>query len=158
RLTVQLAAPGDEILSTANDGTYVFKSGTSMAAPMVSGVAALMAAANPSLGAADLRALLLQHATRSTLPVGAGYLDALDSVLAATTAVGYNSTLPPQVRVLGATVKGKRTQIRAALLGSSAAVKSYRVKLDGKRGASLAARTSPFTVTLPKRAKKVTIQ
>ena len=52
-----------------------------MAAPMVAGVAALMAGANPNLGASDLRALLLQHATRSNLPVGAGYLDALDSVL-----------------------------------------------------------------------------
>jgi subtilisin family serine protease len=158
RLNVQLAAPGDEILSTSNDGGYEFKSGTSMAAPMVSGVAALMAATNPQLGAADLRALLLQHATRSVLPVGAGYLDALDSVLSTTTAVGYDTTQPPQLRVLGATVKNGRTQVKAALLGSRAAVRSYRVLLDGRKRASLAARTTPFTVTLPKRAKKVSIQ
>src|SRR5262249_15458269 len=51
KLAVQVAAPGGDILSTANDGTYVLKSGTSMAAPMVSGVAALAIAANPQITA-----------------------------------------------------------------------------------------------------------
>ena len=62
RLTVGLAAPGGMILSTTNDGRYGEKSGTSMAAPMVSGVAALMVSLNPGISAIDLRALLLQHA------------------------------------------------------------------------------------------------
>jgi subtilisin family serine protease len=59
-----------------------------MAAPMVTGVAALMASVNPRLGAADLRALLLQNATHSSLRVAAGYVDAQRSVLAAATAYG----------------------------------------------------------------------
>jgi subtilisin family serine protease len=158
RLNVQLAAPGEEILSSSNSGAYEVKSGTSMAAPMVAGVAALMVAANPRVSAADLRGLLLQHATRSRLPVGAGYLDALDAVLAASTAVGFNSTQAPQLRILSATVKGRRTQIQAALLGSAQAVKRYRVLLDGKRAAQLAARRSPFTVTLRRPARRVRIE
>jgi ABC-type phosphate transport system substrate-binding protein len=44
RLTVPVAAPGVAVLSTSKDGTYEVKSGTSMAAPHVTGVAALMAA------------------------------------------------------------------------------------------------------------------
>ncbi len=158
RLNVQLAAPGQEILSTGNDGNYVFKSGTSMASPMVAGVAALMAAANPNLSAPDLRGQLLAHATRAAVPVGAGYLDAVDAVVSASTAVGSNTSQAPSVRILSATVKGKRTQVQVAVLGATQAIRSYRVLLDGKRRASLAARGSPFTVTLRRAAKRVSVQ
>ena len=158
RLTVQLAAPGDDILSTFNNGDYVAESGTSMAAPMVSGVAALMASANPRLSAAEMRALLLQNATSSNVQVAAGYVDALRSVLAATTAVGYDTTQRPQLKVLQAATKGGRTRIQVAVLGSVTAIKRYVVSLDGKRAARLAARSSPFNVTLAKRGKRVRVQ
>src|SRR3954453_7993275 len=158
RLNVQLAAPGQQILSTGNDGSYVFKSGTSMASPMVAGVAALMASVNPNLSAADLRGLLLGHATRSSLPVGAGYLDALNAVLATSTAVGYNTTQAPRVQVLQATVKRKRTQVQVAVLGSTQAIRKYRVLLDGKPAATLAARGSPFTVTVRRGARRAAVE
>ena len=116
-LTVQLAAPGDQILSTAPVGGYQHLSGTSMAAPMVSGVAALVASANRRLDAVQLRALLLQNATRSQLPVAAGYVDALRSVLAAASAVGYDATQPPQLKVLQATAKGARRSCRRRCSG-----------------------------------------
>ena len=60
---VDIAAPGVEILSTYNkDGVpgYVYASGTSMAAPVVCGAAALIFAANPTYTGDQLqRALLL---------------------------------------------------------------------------------------------------
>jgi subtilisin family serine protease len=158
RLNVQLAAPGQEILSTGNDGSYVFKSGTSMASPMVAGVAALMASVNPNLSAPDLRGQLLQHATRAPVAVGAGYLDALNAVVASSTAVSSNTTQPPSVRILTATIKNKRTQIQVAVLGATQAIRSYRVLLDGKKRASLAARGSPFTVTIRRASRKVAVQ
>ena len=46
---VDLAAPGAGIVSTTNGGSYMSSSGTSFAAPVVAGVAALMIAANPDL-------------------------------------------------------------------------------------------------------------
>ena len=114
RLTVPVAAPGVEVLSTSKDGGYEFKSGTSMAAPHVSGVAALMAAVAPQLTAAELRALLLQHAVRTSAPVGAGYVDALGSVLAASRHRSYDGGQPPQVRILLATRPGaERTRALA---------------------------------------------
>ncbi|MGH2691232.1 MAG: S8 family peptidase [Actinomycetota bacterium] len=59
---VDLAAPGDQILSTWPGGTYSELWGTSMATPHVSGLAALLAAAHPGTSADGLRAAILAGA------------------------------------------------------------------------------------------------
>lgn len=61
--TVDLAAPGQTIFSTAADGAYRAMSGTSMAAPHVTGAIALYAAENPDATAAEIRAALLGSVT-----------------------------------------------------------------------------------------------
>ncbi|HLC22165.1 MAG TPA: S8 family peptidase [Candidatus Nanoarchaeia archaeon] len=55
---VELAAPGVSVLSTWKGGGYNTISGTSMATPHVSGVAALAIEANPTLTNVEIRALL----------------------------------------------------------------------------------------------------
>jgi subtilisin family serine protease len=75
RASVDLAAPGQDILSTARGGGYEFRSGTSTAAAQVSGALALLAGARPALGADALRGALLAAARRSSLPVASGALD-----------------------------------------------------------------------------------
>ncbi|HEY6886824.1 MAG TPA: S8 family serine peptidase [Solirubrobacter sp.] len=148
RLTVQVAAPGAQILSTANDGGYVDMSGTSMASPLVAGVAALAIGANPQISAVDLRAALMANADPSQLPVSAGYVDALRTVLAATGGAGNQVTQPPKLKILSATRKGRTTKIRAAASGSTAAVSRYRVSLGSREVAQLEPRRSPFSVKL----------
>ncbi len=55
---VELAAPGVNVLSTWLGGGYNTISGTSMATPHVSGVAALAIQANPSMSNLEIRALM----------------------------------------------------------------------------------------------------
>ncbi|MBI4368853.1 MAG: S8 family peptidase [Elusimicrobia bacterium] len=55
---VDLIAPGSNVLSTWKGGGYATASGTSMATPHVSAVAALKRAQNPSLGPADVASAL----------------------------------------------------------------------------------------------------
>jgi subtilisin family serine protease len=58
--SVQVAAPGEEILSTWLEHGFEEKKGTSMATPFVSGVAALVLAQNPKMSVEELRARLLK--------------------------------------------------------------------------------------------------
>ena len=57
--SVAIAAPGVEILSTWLGNQYEEKSGTSMATPVISGVAALILSKNPDMSVDDLRKRLM---------------------------------------------------------------------------------------------------
>jgi len=61
--TVDVFAPGRAIYSTVPDDQYEESAGTSMAAPMVSGVAGLIMAYYPDLTALQVREILLDTAT-----------------------------------------------------------------------------------------------
>jgi subtilisin family serine protease len=89
---ITIAAPGgglpsnDRGIWSTVPGGYAYKSGTSMAAPHVAGVAALVRAACPSLTAAEVRDVITAQA-RDIGPedwdpaFGAGMVDALGAVL-----------------------------------------------------------------------------
>jgi Subtilase family len=85
---LDLAAPGVDVVSLFRDGESCMGSGTSMATPHVSGVAALVRSLNPGLDREKVRALLRQEARDLGAPgydtkFGAGLVDALDAVNAA---------------------------------------------------------------------------
>ena len=85
--SVDLAAPGSSILSTTNaTGTYIYKSGTSMATPHVSGVAALVKAVNQSLSSAETITIILSTVDAKSSLSGkvatGGRLNAYQAVLA----------------------------------------------------------------------------
>ncbi|CBZ52318.1 unnamed protein product [Neospora caninum Liverpool] len=68
--SVQIALPGTDIYSTIPvqerpDDPYGWKTGTSMAAPALSGIVALMLAANPGLSATQIRSILMQSVNRT---------------------------------------------------------------------------------------------
>jgi subtilisin family serine protease len=57
---VHVAAPGEDILSTTPNNSLGYMDGTSMAAPMVSGAAALLMSAKPTATALEVKTAILQ--------------------------------------------------------------------------------------------------
>jgi subtilisin family serine protease len=68
---INVAAPGENVYSTVPGGGYQSMSGTSMAAPHVAGVAALLRSLNPKLTTAQVRGRLAQQANDLACPPGA---------------------------------------------------------------------------------------
>ncbi|MCH8807655.1 MAG: S8 family serine peptidase, partial [Planctomycetes bacterium] len=82
---VDIAAPGVSIYTTRKDGQFGRSSGSSFAAPVVSGVAALVWSVNPDLRPATVRGILLSTATDlgtagDDVRFGAGQVNALAAV------------------------------------------------------------------------------
>lgn len=71
-----VAAPGAVVWSTTYKGSYGPKSGTSMASPMVAGVAALYKSVHPDATPAQITARLKATATRGGSDLGAGIVNA----------------------------------------------------------------------------------
>lgn len=88
KTTVDLFAPGDDMLVIAKEAVYVRSEGTSEAAPVVSGVVALMRQVNPRLSASEIKTIL--HETSDKFPAFAdkslsgGRVNAAEAVAAAT--------------------------------------------------------------------------
>lgn len=97
--SVHVAAPGDKIYSTLPGNQYGFKSGTSMAAPGVTGVAALVVTEFPEISNEELKDRLLFAVDRSPdlqgKLISGGHLNAAKAV--------EHDTIPPgELRELSA--------------------------------------------------------
>lgn len=62
--TVDIAAPGTYIVSTITNNSYGFMTGTSMAAPMVTGVAAMLYSYRTDLSLQDIKTVLMNSARK----------------------------------------------------------------------------------------------
>lgn len=69
KINVDVFAPGGEIYSTMPNNNYKFQGGTSMAAPAVAGIAALIRSYYPSLSAAQVKQILIQSGLSSKASV-----------------------------------------------------------------------------------------
>jgi subtilisin family serine protease len=113
---VDLSAPGTSVRSTSRDGKYRVVSGTSFAAPIVSGVAALVWSVNPSLRPATVQSILYDSAfdlgtVGKDRSYGYGMIDAATAVEAATVTFESPDTRPPTVKINrplgGSTISGR---------------------------------------------------
>jgi subtilisin family serine protease len=64
--TVHLFAPGDNILTTNYNNSYETVSGTSFAAPHVTGAAVLLKSVHPNLTAAQIKTILINNVDKTT--------------------------------------------------------------------------------------------
>ncbi len=94
--TVDIFAPGENIYSTYPDQKYKVNSGTSMASPMVAGVAAVIRSYFPQLSALQVKDIIMKSAVKidadvinpkthelvafSTLCVSGGYINAYQAI------------------------------------------------------------------------------
>ncbi len=103
RRTVHVGAPGSEILSTIRGNSYASLSGTSMATPHVTGVAALLQAHDPSLDWRSIKNLILaggDNVTSLTNTITQKRLNAF-SALTCT-----NSNVVSRLRPIGDSISG----------------------------------------------------
>jgi subtilisin family serine protease len=144
-----IAAPGEQILSTALGGGYEWRTGTSMAAPEVSGALALLASVRPDLDATGLENALVAGVRHTGLPVATGSLDvgaALRTVIAPSawkdapdaTLSTYTSSTPKVSVTKTAAAKKKATKKKAAKKPSKKAKKktAKKAKKATKKSAS----------------------
>jgi len=148
---VKLAAPGGEktnptsswILSTFNTGTttpgsdsYGFYSGTSMAAPHVSGVAALMLSLKPTLQPDEIMYLLQstsRHFPSTCSQCGAGIVNARAAVDAATGSPPGIGEVESNNTFATAQANFGNNTIVNSTMSSSADVDNFRVNLPAGR-------------------------
>ena len=158
---VSLAAPGENVLGDLSElssplvyprtllpgspsGLYGFASGTSFAAPQVAGAAALVWAANPSLDAQQVAAILKETASgagRWTPELGFGVIDVAAAVAHA------------QAGTRGILLSGTRSGSRVHLTwGGDGSAYTIMVSVDGQTPRPVLSRTSLTTtwVTVPR--------
>ncbi len=96
---VDIAAPGSSVYSTVNDG-YENLSGTSMATPVVAGVATMVYGAKPGLTAPEVKEILTEQVTKYTSKGGRTY-PIVNAHLAVEHALGISENKPVPVPEVG---------------------------------------------------------
>ena len=113
--SVDLLAPGVEMISTAPGGGYSALNGTSFSAPLVSGVAALLLSARPEYGPQTLRNVLISTADDIMLYgwdvySGSGRLNAAKAL-----SVPYGGKMSIDEPRVNSAVSGARVVVRATV-------------------------------------------
>lgn len=153
---VDVCAPGRNILSTVSGNTVVFKNGTSMACPHVSGVAALLLAKNPYLTGQEVRDIIektakkvgnTSYTTTSSRPNGTwnnkygyGLVDAYNAVLNACTSVAFeNKTITTDTEVGGCQIDVQNINVKQGAKLKISAQKSIDIleSFEVEEGAEL---------------------
>ncbi len=141
-LSVDLAAPGEHIASTARGSSYQSRTGTSAAAPFVAGSLALLSSARPDLSMTALRDAVEDTTKRTSILsslLGGGRLDvgaAMHRVLAGRPWRDATPAAAPASATLRLKVKSKaRAGSKITLRWTASAAETvdrWRVSLDGR--------------------------
>lgn len=140
--SVALAAPGEDVLSTAKGGTYATSSGTSVATAQVSGAAALLVAARPAATPDQIRDALVGGARHMKLDAqmtgSGGSLDASRAMTRLVPGAGPKVTLASRKVIRS---KTGRVALSWRARGAVGAVAQYKVKV-GRRSFAVRSATA----------------
>ena len=148
--SVDIAAPGEQIMSTYLGNGYEVLDGTSMATPHVAGVAALLAMMNPTLSVPALKSLLLDNVDQ--LPawtgrvVSGGRLNAFKAASAVSPPNNNKPTVAITSPTEGFTIKEPATITLTATASDSDGT-VQRVVFYANGNPVGAATTSPYVAT-----------
>ena len=134
--TISVAAPAEEILSTELNDGYGKRSGTSMAAAHVSGVAALVLSENPHTTNTEVQEKLIATANPLFITelVGAGSLDAYTALAASTSLVAKINAQRTLQQVLGDEQSHGGVEIVGAEIEIAHEVIFDRIEIIGSAG------------------------
>ncbi len=91
--SLDIFAPGAEIYSTMPGSTYEFQGGTSMAAPAVAGIAAIIRSYYPHLSAAQVKQIIMESGVAPQIAVTIGELGELEKPLSEISKTGKIANL-----------------------------------------------------------------
>lgn len=155
--TVHVAAPGVDIVSTLPKNKYGKLSGTSMATPLVSGIAAFLKAQDSSLTGAQIRAILQHTGAKAQIEVAC---NCRVDMLAATEAVlAKKMFITPAAASLkaGDTMQFSATYAKGALtyavadanIGEIDATGKFTAKADGQTTITVSDASGATSTSLP---------
>jgi len=134
-VSVDLAAPGVKVYSTLPGNTYGSYSGTSMATPHVTGVAALIKSRFPSAGVAEVRTRILDSVDPQSTLTGktltGGRLNAAGALGTTTTPQPPEDTTPPNTGISGGPSGTTKATTASFGLNASETVQRFECSLDG---------------------------
>ena len=142
---IDVSAPGDSINSTYPTNSYQIMSGTSMAAPYVSGLAALILAHNPALSSDEVRQVIKSSAddlgtSGPDVYFGTGRIDAYSAMQATNPLTAYISSPVSPGLDLNGTV---------SIVGSASGTNFQSYKLEYGSGTNPTSWTQIATATIP---------
>lgn len=150
---IDVSAPGNNIFSTTVSSSYGNKSGTSMASPMVAGLAGLMLSLNPSLTQADIQNCLLSTADNINAmnpgyigQLGSGRIDANAAMQCISTTLAWPPIAEFSANVTTVTAGGAVTFTDESLYGPATWTWSFP---SGTPSSYIGATPPPITYNTP---------
>ena len=155
---VDVGAPGESVASTLPGGAFGYKSGTSMAAPHVTGIAAVVLGMHPGFTPGQLKTAVMSGGQTDPalagLTVSGRRVDLLGALTVAAGGIGPDTTPPGPFGILSP-AEGAATSLTVPIFrwtpasDADSGIAGYRLTVDGATMASVPAASTAASPAAP---------